>query len=123
MSLTAPSDTMSQYIKTGQLRLLGVSTLQPSPLAPGATPIATVVPNFEAVYWFGVTAPAKTDPEIVAKLNAALKEALAKPAIQQKLLEAGNIAESSTPEAFGALIAKEAERWRDVILENRITLN
>jgi tripartite-type tricarboxylate transporter receptor subunit TctC len=123
MSLTAPSGAMNEYIKEGKLRLLGVSTLEPSPLAPGATPIAAVVPNFDSAYWFGVTAPAKTSPEIVAKLNAAIKIALAKPVLQQKFLDSGNIAEGSTPEQFAALIAKESVRWRDVIAKNHVTLN
>jgi tripartite-type tricarboxylate transporter receptor subunit TctC len=114
---------MTQYVKTGRLRLLGVSTLQPSPLAPGAPPIAAVVPNFEADQWFGVTAPAKTSPAIVAKLNAALKTALAQPSLQQKFIASGSLAAPSTPEAFQALIAKEAARWKDVIVKSGITLN
>jgi len=123
MALTAPSGAMNEYIKEGRLRLLGVSTLQPSSLAPGATPIATVVPDFDPAFWFGVTAPAKTSPAIVSKLNMALKGALAIPALQQKFIDTGNIAEASTPEEFAALIAKEAERWRDVIKKSNITLN
>jgi len=123
MSLTAPSGAMNAYIKDGKLKLLAVSTLEPSPLAPRATPIATVVPNFDSSYWFGVTAPAKTSPDIIEKLNSAIKIALAKPALQQKFIDSGNIAEASTPEQFGELIASEAHRWRDVIAKNHITLN
>jgi tripartite-type tricarboxylate transporter receptor subunit TctC len=123
LSLTAPSDAMTQYVRTGRLRLLGVSTLQPSPLAPGAPAIVTVVLNFEADQWFGVTAPAKTSPAIVARLNAALKTALAQPSLQQKFIASGSLAAPSTPEEFQALIAKEAARWKDVIVKSGITLN
>jgi tripartite-type tricarboxylate transporter receptor subunit TctC len=123
MSLTAPSGAMNEYIKQGKLKLIGVSTLEPSPLAPGATPIATVVPNFDSAYWFGVTAPAKTRPEIIAKLNAAISAALVKPALQQKFVDTGNIAEGDTPDQFAALIASEAARWREVIAKNHVTLN
>ncbi len=123
LSLTAPSDAMTQYVNSGRLKLLGVSTLEPSPLAPGAPPIASVVPNFEADQWFGVTAAAKTSPAIVARLNAALKIALAQPSLQQKFLNSGSLAASSTPEAFQTLIAKEAARWKAVIVKSGITLN
>jgi len=123
MSLTSPSGSMNEYVKEGKLRLLGVSALQPSPLAPGAIPIATAIPGFEAEFWFGVTAPAKTSPEIVAKLNAAIVNALAKPDIQQKFLTYGAVAESSTPDEFARLTAAEAARWREVIKKANVQLD
>jgi tripartite-type tricarboxylate transporter receptor subunit TctC len=123
MALTSPSGMMNEYIRQGKLRLLGVSTVQPSALAPGATPIGTVVPNFAAAFWFGVIAPARTRPEIIAKLNAAIVNALAMPAIRQKFLDYGAIAEASTPEEFTALIGAEAVRWRDVINKTGIRMN
>ena len=81
------------------------------------------MPNFDSAYWFGVTAPAKTSPDIIEKLNAAIKIALAKPALQQKFIDTGNISEASTPKQFSDLIANEALRWREVIAKNHITLN
>jgi tripartite-type tricarboxylate transporter receptor subunit TctC len=124
MALTVPTGTMNEYIKQGKLRLLGVSTLEPSPLAPGATPISTVLPRFGAAeYWFGVVAPAKTPPAVVATLNAAIVAALAKPGLKEKFVDLGALAESSTPEAFSALVSTEAQRWRDTIEKNNIRLN
>ena len=124
MALTVPTGTMNEYIKQGKLKLLGVSTLQPSPLAPGATPIASLLPSFgTAEYWFGIVAPAKTSPEIVAKLNSAIVAALEKPGVKEKFFDLGAIPDPSTPDAFTALIATEATRWRDTIEKNNIHLN
>jgi tripartite-type tricarboxylate transporter receptor subunit TctC len=124
MALTVPTGTMKEYIKQGKLKLLGVSTLQPSPLAPGATPIATLLPSFgSAEYWFGIVAPAKTSPEVVAKLNAAIVAALDKPGVKEKFFDLGAIPDPSTPGAFAALIETEAVRWRDAIEKNNIRLN
>jgi tripartite-type tricarboxylate transporter receptor subunit TctC len=124
MALTVPTGTMNEYIKQGKLKLLGVSTLQPSPLAPGATPIASLLPSFGAAeYWFGIVAPAKTGPEVVAKLNAAVVAALDKPGMKEKFFDLGAIPDPSTPGAFSDLIATEAVRWRDAIEKNNIHLN
>lgn len=124
MALTVPTGTMNEYIKQGKLKLLGVSTLQPSPLAPGATPIATLLPSFGAAeYWFGIVAPAKTSPEVVAKLNAAVVAALDKPGMKEKFFDLGAVPDTSTPAAFSDLIATEAVRWRDAIEKNNIHLN
>lgn len=124
MALTVATGTMNEYIKQGKLKLLGVSTLQPSPLAPGATPIASLVPSFgTAEYWFGVVAPAKTSPDVVAKLNSAIVAALEKPGLKEKFFDLGAVPDPDTPEAFGKLIATEAVRWRDAIEKNNIQLN
>jgi tripartite-type tricarboxylate transporter receptor subunit TctC len=124
MALTVPTGTMNEYIKQGKLRLLGVSTLKPSPLAPGATPITSVLPRFGAAeYWFGIVAPAKTSPEVVAKLNSAIVAALGKPGISEKFFDLGAVPDPGTPDAFAALIAAEAARWRDTIEKNNIRMN
>jgi tripartite-type tricarboxylate transporter receptor subunit TctC len=124
MALTIPTGTMIEYIKQGKLKLLGVSTLEPSPLAPGATPIASLLPGFgTAEYWFGIVAPAKTKPDIVTKLNSAIVAALEKPGLKERFFDLGAIPVSSTPDAFATLIADEAVRWRDVIEKNNIKMN
>jgi tripartite-type tricarboxylate transporter receptor subunit TctC len=124
MALTVPTGTMNEYIKQGKLKLLGISTLQPSPLAPGATPIASLLPSFGAAeYWFGIVAPAKTNPEVVAKLNAAVVAALNKPGMKERFFDLGAIPDPSSPGAFAALIETEAVRWRDAIEKNNIRLN
>src|SRR5215471_11487834 len=99
MLLTTSSDMQDQAVKTGKLKLLGVSTAKPSPLMPGAPTIAESLPGFEVDVWFGILAPAGT-PEPVAKLNEAIRQVLADPEIQKKFLGYGCIATVSTPQDF-----------------------
>ena len=124
LALTIPTGTMNEYIKLGKLKLLGVSTLQPSPLAPGATPIASLLPSFGAAeYWFGIVAPANVSPEVITKLNSAIIAALGEPGLKEKFFDLGAVPDPSTPDAFAALIATEAVRWRTVIEKSNIRVN
>jgi tripartite-type tricarboxylate transporter receptor subunit TctC len=67
--------------------------------------------------WFGLMAPAKTPPEVVALLNAGLNKALASPAVRQAYAELGCSApdNDNSPESFGHLIRAEIEKWGSVI--------
>ena len=59
--------------------------------------------------------PAKTPPDIIAKVNAATVQALSEPAVRAKFELLGVVVESSTPEALGALLRSEIEKWGPVI--------
>ena len=115
MLLTTSSDTMAGNVKSGKLRLLGVSTPKPSPLLPGAAPIGDSLPGFEVSVWFGILAPAGTPPAVVAKLNTAIREVLAQPDVQQRFVGYGCVATASTPAAFLAMIEAEVPKWRAVV--------
>jgi tripartite-type tricarboxylate transporter receptor subunit TctC len=97
-------------IHSGQLRAIAVGTAKPSTLLPGLPTIAETVPGYESSSWFGVLVPAKTPRPIIDKLNAALNDALADPAVQKQLAGLGVERVGGTPEAFGAYLkAKIAE--------------
>ena len=115
MLLTTSSDTMDASVKSGKLRLLGVSTAQPSPIVPSAPTIGASLPGFEVNVWFGILAPAGTPPEIVAKLNAAIREVLAQPDVQERFIGYGCIATPSTPAELGAMIASEVPKWKSIV--------
>ena len=120
MLLTTSSDTQDAAVKAGKLKLLAVSTPQPSPLLPGAPTINQSLPGYETVVWFGILAPAGTPAPVIAKLNAAIREVLADPAIQQKFVGYGCVATASTPQEFGAMIASEVPKWADLVKSGRI---
>jgi len=108
-------------VKAGRLRALGVSTLRPVELLPDLPTIASSgVPDFEAVQWYGIVAPARTPPEVIALLNTEVNGALGTPAMKARLDSEGAEPVPSTPEAFGALIAREIARWRPVIEQARM---
>ncbi|MCR0984594.1 Bug family tripartite tricarboxylate transporter substrate binding protein [Roseomonas populi] len=81
------------------------------------------LPAAEATSWGAVLAPAGTPAPAVNRLSAVLREALADPAIQQRLKAAGADAVSSTPDELKAKMAQEVETWGRVVREAKITVN
>jgi tripartite-type tricarboxylate transporter receptor subunit TctC len=73
------------------------------------------MPDFEAIQWYGVVAPARTPAAVVALLNEEINRALASPALKARLDAEGAEAAPGAPAAFGALIASEIARWKPVI--------
>jgi tripartite-type tricarboxylate transporter receptor subunit TctC len=77
--------------RQGVVRMLGVSTLQPSAVAPGVPTLAALgLPGFEVAFWFGLFAPPKLPPAIAQRLLAAANKALNDPQVQERLLATGN---------------------------------
>lgn len=104
-----------QHIRSGNLRALAVTTAQRSPLLPDVPTIAETVPGYEASALFGMGAPKKTPPEIIAKLNTAVNEVLAEPAIKARLIDLGGEPLIGPPEAFGKMIEDETAKWEKVV--------
>jgi tripartite-type tricarboxylate transporter receptor subunit TctC len=90
--------------RQGVVKMLGVTTSQPSAVAPGVPTMASQgLPGFEFSFWFGLFGPAKLPPEVTAKLVAAAAKALNDPQVQDKLLGTGNeAAPFKTPAEFNA---------------------
>ena len=108
--------SLLQTVRTGQLRGLAVTTAQRFPTAPDLPTIAeSGVPGFDVASWYSLWVPAKTPPDIVAKLNAAIVTALSEPAVLAKFTPLGVVVESSTPAALGALLRSEIDRWGPII--------
>ena len=104
------------HIRSGRLRALAVS----SPARIAALPeVRTVAesgfPDFEADQWYGIVAPAATPADVVARLNAAINDALGSPEVAQQLAAEGALPMQTTAKAFGDLIAAEIARWREVV--------
>jgi tripartite-type tricarboxylate transporter receptor subunit TctC len=102
-------------VKAGKLRSLGVAIPQRSPYLPDVPTIAEQgYPGFESVGWIGLAAPAKTPPEILAKLNAELQKMLADPAVKKRLDELAFTPVGGTREEFAAFIRAEIAKWSQV---------
>jgi tripartite-type tricarboxylate transporter receptor subunit TctC len=117
MLISTSSDQMNGFIQEGKVRLLGVSSLEPSPLAPDAPPIAGTLPGYEIETWFGILAAKDTPSAIIAKLNAALTTALSSPDIKRRFFEIGVEAAATNPQEFDAMVAAEGPRWQKIIAE------
>jgi tripartite-type tricarboxylate transporter receptor subunit TctC len=109
-----------QQVKAGKLRALGVSSRTVVASMPDVPTIAATIPDFEAVQWYGIVAPARTPPAIIALLNAEINRALASPVLKGRLDAEGADAAPGTPAAFGALIVSEIARWKPVIEQSHM---
>jgi tripartite-type tricarboxylate transporter receptor subunit TctC len=104
-----------EFVRTGKLRALGVTTKERSDTMPGVPPISETLPGYETSSFYGVGAPRDTPQEIVDLLNREINAALAAPTIKQRLGELGAIPITGDARQFGAMLAVETERWRKVV--------
>jgi tripartite-type tricarboxylate transporter receptor subunit TctC len=103
-------------VRAGQLRALAVTSAQRAPAAPDIPTVAEAgLPGFEASTWFALVAPAGTPPDVLARLNAEVKRALAQQDLKQRFADLGMTAEESTPAALDAHIKSEIAKWTKVI--------
>ena len=107
--------TASANIKAGKLKALAVTTAQRSPLLPGVPAMAEVIKGFEVDTWWGLVAPAGTPADVIGRLNAAFTEALRAPETQQRFAQLMAEPVPTTPEQFGALMARERARYEPVV--------
>jgi len=103
-------------IKAGKLRPIAVGAPQRVPSAPDVPTTAEVgMPGLLTENWYGMIAPAKTPPQVVAALNKAAVEAMKDPGVVSKLSSQGAILSGDTPEEFRAYIDSETKKWAKVI--------
>lgn len=100
----------------GKVRALAVTTAQRSRAVPDVPTIGeTVRPGFDVSGWFGILAPAGTDPALVERYNAEFNAVLADPAIRQRLTTLGIDPIGGTPRDFAAFLESETKRWSGLI--------
>jgi len=109
-----PLESM-EYIKTGNLPVLAVTTAARSEVLPDIPTVGEFVPGYEASAFLGIGAPKNTPPEIVDKLNREINAVLSDPRIRARLVEVGGTVLAGTSADFGKLIADETEKWGKVI--------
>jgi tripartite-type tricarboxylate transporter receptor subunit TctC len=110
-----------QFVKSGQLRALAVSSSKRLEALPELPTVAeSGFPGFEADQWYGVVAPAGTPAAIVHKLNAQINLALASSELKLRLQSEGALPNPTTPEVFGTHIVNELKRWKPVVQAGRI---
>jgi tripartite-type tricarboxylate transporter receptor subunit TctC len=122
-SSNAGAPALLPQIKSGKLRAIAVGSEKRIPALPDVGTVAEAgYPGFETSQWYGVMVKAGTPPEIVKKLNAEINKALQSSHVTQRYANDNAVAELGTPEQFGAFIAKEQARWRDVVRKANITI-
>jgi tripartite-type tricarboxylate transporter receptor subunit TctC len=103
-------------VRAGQLRALAVTSAQRAPAAPEIPTVAEAgLPGFEAATWFALVAPAGTPGDVLSRINAEVKRALAQPDVKQRFADLGMTAEDRTPDGLDAYIKSEIAKWTKVI--------
>jgi len=112
-------------VESGKLRAIGTSTREPFPTMPNVPPIAASgLPGFELRGWHGMLAPAKTPPDIVAKLNQALNTIVKGEKLARVLTDNGAApARPGPPEQLTAAIKADLETGRRLIEQKKIKLD
>lgn len=104
------------YVQSGQLRALGVSDTQRSPLLPDTPTIDEAgISGYEMLTWYGVWVPSGTPEEVVKEISAGFSEVLEYPDIQERLTASGFASRGSSPEEFTAFVERETAKFGNVI--------
>jgi tripartite-type tricarboxylate transporter receptor subunit TctC len=104
-----------EFVRSGQLRALGVTVAKRWAALPDIPAIAETVPGYEASVWYGISAPKGTPADIVAILNKSVTAGLADPKVKARLAELGGVPMPMSPAEFGKLVADETEKWAKVV--------
>lgn len=109
------------HTQSGKLRALAVMDKTPSPLLPSVPTVAALgLPGSTTTVWWGLVGPKGMPAEVVAKLNDALRQALADPAVVKRFKEMGATVTPTSPAQFGTFVEAETVKWTRVIKANAI---
>ena len=107
-------------IRSGQLRVLAISSPGRYELMPDAPTVAETLPGVEYMSWLGLVTAPQTPKPIIDRLNAEIRRALGLSDVKQRLAEGGNIATPTAPEAMGRQLEDEIVRWKKLVEANNI---
>jgi tripartite-type tricarboxylate transporter receptor subunit TctC len=113
MFATTPGTT--EYVRTGRLRALAVTTAQRAEALPDVPTVADFIPGYESSQWYGLGTPKGTPPEIVDKLNREVNAALVDSKMQARYADLGGTLLPGSPADFARLITGVVEKWGKVV--------
>jgi tripartite-type tricarboxylate transporter receptor subunit TctC len=113
-----------QFVRSGRLRALAVTGAGRDPTFPDVPTIAeSGVKGYDVVVWLGVMAPARTPPEVVNRINAAIVRSLRDPDVGARLQEFGMQVYASSPQEFARFLAVERAKWEPIVKSSGATIN
>lgn len=115
-----PPAAVIAHLQAGRLRALGVTGTRRSPLLAEVPLIKDSYPTLEASTWFAVLAPARTPPEILAKVNADVRAVLELDDVKQRLAATGVMTAGSTPEELRAVMDRDIRLVDDLLRRGAI---
>jgi tripartite-type tricarboxylate transporter receptor subunit TctC len=114
-ALFDPMVSAIEFIKSGRLRALAVTTEKRWEGLPDVAALSGFLPGFEASLWLGVGAPRNTPADVIAKLNKEINAILTEPKMAIRLAELGGTALAAGPAAHMAFIAEDTQKWAKVV--------
>jgi tripartite-type tricarboxylate transporter receptor subunit TctC len=111
------------FVKSGQLKVIGVATEKRTSLAPELPTLAESLPGFFANSWYGLFAPAGTPKDIIQKMVAASTKVLAAPELVERLAGQGAEVSPSTSEQLGKLVNDDLIRWAKIVKDSGATID
>src|SRR6476619_5779789 len=109
------------HVQAGHLRALAVTTKERVSVVPEIPTLdESGVPGFDVFSWFGFFVPAKTPPEVIAKINADTNAALAHASVKNRFEQLGAVPKGSTAAELAAFLKSETDKWGPVIRDARI---
>ncbi len=105
------------FVRSGQLRALGVATAQRTPLAPDLPTLAETVPSLQVNSWYGLFAPAGTPKAIITRLQTEIAEVLQTQEMKDFMMSQGAVAAPSTPDELAKLLSEDLLRWAKIVKE------
>lgn len=121
VAFMGPAASMA-LIRSGKIRALAVSSSSRVAELPNVQTVGEFVPGYEATQWFGIVAPKNTAPDIIAKLNRLINEALVDPQVKARLEALGETVVARSSADFGKRIAADAGKWAGVMRTAHIQL-
>ena len=117
----ADAPALMAQITSGKVKALGAASDRRNPKLPNVPTLAEQgYPNTSSDNWYGLLAPAKTPPAVIAKLNDAFAKAINDPVVKQKLVDSGAVPVADKPEQFGKFLKEELERWGKLVRDKGI---
>jgi len=111
-----------QYVKSGKLVALGISSLSRSKFYPGVATIAETYPGFESESWVAMVAPAATPKPLIERLHGALARMFADPTTRERFEAQGCDIVAGTPEDLGRVLREDQAKWARLVRAKNITV-
>jgi len=103
------------HVKAGKLKLLAVTEAKRSPLLPNVPTVGETIPGYELAVWYGAFGPKNMPADLVAKLNKEINRVMSLPEVKAKMDAIGVETATSTPQEFGKILRRDADRYGKLI--------
>ena len=115
--------TATELVRVGRLRALAVTSAARNHALPEVPPLADTLPGFDLVSWFAIMVPAGTPAHVIARVDEAVREALADPAFRARATADGSTAVGLGPERFAAFLRDESVKWGEAVRVSGATVD